>query len=155
MKRILKSKKGESYIYVCVLVIFISALVSVVIMYMGLTAQVQTQKREVKQKLDSCMSELSIEAFDSIKQGNHSSSIIDHARIRQKANETLGFSSASTQSLSSIGNSTMSRPSVTTMTGNGFGVSVKYTLTFPIKWNGRTFTSLRVPVTVTSFYKFK
>ena len=40
IKQTAYSKKGESYIYVCVLVLFISMLVSVVIMYMGLMAQV-------------------------------------------------------------------------------------------------------------------
>ena len=37
IKQAASSKKGESYIYLCVLVLFISMLVSVVIMYMGLT----------------------------------------------------------------------------------------------------------------------
>lgn len=58
IKQTASSKKGESYIYVCVLVLFISMLVSVVIMYMGLMAQVQIQKRDVKMKLDSCVSEI-------------------------------------------------------------------------------------------------
>ena len=37
----LKNKRGDSYIYLCVIVLFISLLVSVVILYMGLTAQIQ------------------------------------------------------------------------------------------------------------------
>ena len=40
-----------------------------VILYMGLLAQVQIQKRDVKNKLDSCVAEYATEAFDSIKQG--------------------------------------------------------------------------------------
>ena len=40
--------KGESYIPVCVLVLFLSALVSVLILYIGTMAQVQAQKRDVK-----------------------------------------------------------------------------------------------------------
>ena len=42
------SNKGESYIPVCVLVLFLSALVSVLILYIGTMAQVQAQKRDVK-----------------------------------------------------------------------------------------------------------
>lgn len=71
IKQTASSKKGESYFYLCVLVLFISMLVSVVIMYMGLMAQVQIQKRDVKMKLDSCVSEFATEAFDSIKQGDN------------------------------------------------------------------------------------
>lgn len=51
------SNKGESYIPVCVLVLFLSALVSVLILYIGTMAQVQAQKRDVKTKLDSVISE--------------------------------------------------------------------------------------------------
>lgn len=68
-KRINKSicsRKGESYIYVCVLVLFISMLVSVVILYMGLMAPVQIQKRDVKTKLDSCISEYATLALQSV-----------------------------------------------------------------------------------------
>ena len=49
--------KGESYIPVCVLVLFLSALVSVLILYISTMAQVQAQKRDVKTKLDSVISE--------------------------------------------------------------------------------------------------
>ena len=68
IKQAVSSKTGEAYIYVCVLVLFISMLVSVVILYMGLLAQVQIQKRDVKNKLDSCVAEYATEAFDTIKQ---------------------------------------------------------------------------------------
>ena len=51
------SNKGESYIPVCVLVLFLSALVSVLILYIGTMAQVQAQKRDVKTKLDSVISD--------------------------------------------------------------------------------------------------
>ena len=61
--------KGESYIPVCVLVLFLSALVSVLILYIGTMAQVQAQKRDVKTKLDSVVSEYAAEMFDAIKQG--------------------------------------------------------------------------------------
>lgn len=48
IKQATSSKKGESYIYVCVLVLFISALVSVVIMYMGLMSELtELQQRRI------------------------------------------------------------------------------------------------------------
>ena len=76
-KNAISSTKGESYVFVCVIVLFISALVSVAIMYMGLMAQVQIQKRDVKIKLDNCITEYAVEAFDSIKQGESLESVID------------------------------------------------------------------------------
>ena len=90
-KQAICSKKGESYIYVCVLVLFISMLVSVVIMYMGLMAQVQIQKRDVEMKLDNIVSEYAVEAFDSIKQGENLDRVIDLNKLKQNAYTELGF----------------------------------------------------------------
>ena len=142
LKQTISSIKGESYIYVCVLVLFISMLVSVVIMYMGLMAQVQIQKRDVEMKLDNCITKYAVEAFDSIKQGESVDRVIDLNKLKQNAYAGLGFSA-------------MSRPTIQTLSGNGFGLTATYTVTFPISWGGKTFTELTVPITVTSYYKFK
>ena len=148
------SKKGEAYIYVCVLVLSISMLVSVVILYMGLLAQVQIQKRDVKNKLDSCVAEYATEAFDSIKQGDNYE-LLDLEKLKENAYRHLGFGSDDTSITYDNGNCTMSRPTVTTLSGNGFGLTATYTVSFPISWGGKTFADLQVPITVTSYYRFK
>ena len=158
LKRISKaisSKKGESYIYVCVLVLFISMLVSVVIMYMGLMAQVQIQKRDVKMKLDSCISEFAVEAFDSIKQGENLDRVIDLDERNQNAYTELGFNAYAQSITFPNGNCEMSRLTITTLSGNGFGLTATYTVTFPVEWGGKTFADLNVPITITSYYKIK
>ena len=154
-KQAICSKKGESYIYVCVLVLFISMLVSVVIMYMGLMAQVQIQKRDVEMKLDNIVSEYAVEAFDSIKQGENLDRVIDLNKLKQHAYTELGFNAYATSITYPNGNCKMSRPTITTLSGNGFGLTATYTVTFPVKWGGKTFADLTVPITVTSYYKFK
>ena len=154
-KQAICSKKGESYIYVCVLVLFISMLVSVVIMYMGLMAQVQIQKRDVEMKLDNIVSEYAVEAFDSIKQGENLDRVIDLEKLKQNAYMELGFNAYATSITYPNGNCKMSRPTSTTLSGNGFGLTATYTVSFPVKWGGRTFADLTVPITVTSYYKFK
>ena len=154
-KQAICSKKGESYIYVCVLVLFIPMLVSVVIMYMGLMAQVQIQKRDVEMKLDNIVSEYAVEAFDSIKQGENLDRVIDLNKLKQTAYTELGFNAYATSITYPNGNCKMSRPTITTLSGNGFGLTATYTVSFPIQWGGRTFADLTVPITVTSYYKFK
>lgn len=151
----ISSKKGESYIYLCVLVLFISALVSVVIFYMGLMAQVQIQKRDVKAKLDSCIAEYATIAFDSIKQGDKYEEMLDLDKLKANAYNHLGFSASDTSITYENGNCKMSRPNIRTLSGNGFGLTASYTVTFPVKWGGKTFIDLTVPITVTSYYKFK
>ena len=154
-KQVVSSKKGEAYIYVCVLVLFISMLVSVIIMYMGLMAQVQIQKRDVKNKLDSCVAEYATEAFDSIKQGDNYEFMLDLEKLKENAYTHLGFSAHDASITYDNGNCTMSRPIVTALSGNGFGLTATYTVSFPISWGGKTFADLQVPITVTSYYKFK
>ncbi len=155
LKQTISSIKGESYIYVCVLVLFISMLVSVVIMYMGLMAQVQIQKRDVEMKLDNCITKYAVEAFDSIKQGESVDRVIDLNKLKQNAYAGLGFSAYAQSIIYNNGNCSMSRPTIQTLSGNGFGLTATYTVTFPISWGGKTFTELTVPITVTSYYKFK
>lgn len=148
--------KGESYIPVCVLVLFLTALVSVLILYIGTMAQVQAQKRDVKTKLDSVVSEYATEMFDAIKQGAPSERYIDYDRLIRKTYAKLGFPSDTvTEYAYPNGNCLMKRPQITALKGDGFGITVRYTVVFPIRWNGKTYQSLKVPITVSSYYKFK
>ena len=155
--KILKSKKGEgTYIYLCVLILVISMLLSVLILYMGLLSQVQIQKRDVKTKLDSVISEYATEMFGAIKQGAPSEQYIDYDGLVRKTYAKLGFPSDTvTEYAYPNGNCVMMRPQVTALKGDGFGITVRYTVVFPIKWNGNTYKSLEVPITVSSYYKFK
>lgn len=156
IKEALKGKNGDAYIWLCVIVVFISMLLSVLILYMGLLSQVQIQKREVKTKLDSVVSEYAAEMFDAIKQGAPSERYIDYDGLVRKTYAKLGFSSDTvTEYAYPNGNCVMMRPQITALKGDGFGITVRYTVVFPIKWNGNTYQSLKVPITVSSYYKFK
>ncbi len=152
---ILKDKKGESYIYLCVIVIFIAMLVSVLILYMGLTTQVQAQKRDVKAKLDGYISDYSVEIFNTLKQGQHFTDYIDWNELESGALATLGFSDVTDSEYVYANGIRMERPEITTLSGNGFGVKIDYTVYFPVKWNGERYADLKIPITVTSYYKFK
>lgn len=153
--RKLKSNSGESYIYLCVIVVFISMLLSVVILYMGLTVQVQMQKRDVKNKLDSYVSEYSTQVFDAIKQGDHYADHMDWSDFEKQALASLGFDNDAVSTYDYPNGTAMTRPVVTVMKGNGFGIIVNYQAVLPVKWNGQTYSQLVVPITVSSYYKFK
>ena len=156
IKEALKDKNGDAYIWLCVIVVFISMLLSVLILYMGLLSQVQIQKREVKTKLDSVVSEYAAEMFDAIKQGAPSERYIDYDGLVRKAYAKLGFPSDTvTEYPYSNGNCVMMRPQVTSLKGDGFGITLHYTAVFPIVWNGKTYGDLSIPVTVSSYYKIR
>lgn len=87
---------------------------------------------------------------------NEYESHIDYAEFKGGVYPKMGFpTSDATVYRYDNGNCTMTRPTVTVLRGDGFGLTLRYTAIFPIRWNGKTYQSLKVPITVSSYYKFK
>lgn len=156
MMKILKSKKGEgTYIYLCVLILVISMLLSVLILYMGLCAQVQIQKRDMKHKLDGYISDYATVAFNAVKQGEAYEIYVDYENLANGCLPFLGFTQSDSVYRYDNGNCTLVEPEVKVLRGEGFGITLHYTAVFPIVWNGKTYGDLSIPVTVSSYYKIK
>lgn len=156
MMKILKSKKGEgTYIYLCVLILVISMLLSVLILYMGLCAQVQIQKRDMKHKLDGYISDYATVAFNAVKQGEAYEIYVDYENLANGCLPSLGFTQSDSVYRYDNGNCTLVGPEVKVLRGEGFGITLHYTAVFPIVWNGKTYGDLSIPVTVSSYYKIK
>lgn len=156
MMKILKSKKGEgTYIYLCVLILVISMLLSVLILYMGLCAQVQIQKRDMKHKLDGYISDYATVAFNAVKQGEAYEIYVDYENLANGCLPSLGFTQSDSVYRYDNGNCTLVEPEVKVLRGEGFGITLHYTAVFPIVWNGKTYGDLSIPVAVSSYYKIK
>lgn len=156
MMKILKSKKGEgTYIYLCVLILVVSMLLSVLILYMGLCAQVQIQKRDMKHKLDGYISDYATVAFNAVKQGEAYEIYVDYENLANGCLPSLGFTQSDSVYRYDNGNCTLVEPEVKVLRGEGFGITLHYTAVFPIVWNGKTYGDLSIPVTVSSYYKIK
>ena len=156
MMKILKSKKGEgTYIYLCVLILVISMLLSVLILYMGLLSQVQIQKRDMKHKLDGYISDYATVAFNAVKQGEAYEIYVDYENLANGCLPSLGFTQSDSVYRYDNGNCTLVGPEVKVLRGEGFGITLHYTAVFPIVWNGKTYGDLSIPVTVSSYYKIK
>lgn len=156
MMKILKNKKGEgTYIYLRVLILVISMLLSVLILYMGLCAQVQIQKRDMKHKLDGYISDYATVAFNAVKQGEAYEIYVDYENLANGCLPSLGFTQSDSVYRYDNGNCTLVEPEVKVLRGEGFGITLHYTAVFPIVWNGKTYGDLSIPVTVSSYYKIK
>ncbi len=84
-----------------------------------------------KDQLDSVVSEYAAEMFDAIKQGAPSEQYIDYDGLVRKTYARLGFPSDTvTEYPYPNGNCVMKRPQVTSLKGDGFGVTVRYTVVF-------------------------
>ena len=156
IKKKLNSQNGEAYFYLCVIVVFFCMLISVLILYISLTAQVQIQKKDIRSKLDNLLASHAAEEYDSLKQGAEMEDYFAWSILESKTYEALGFPVESdTVYIYENGNCRMTRPTVTILKGNGFGVKVDYLAIFPIQWNGTVYSELEIPVTVTSYYRMK
>jgi hypothetical protein len=123
---------------------------------MSLTAQVQIQKKDVQAKLDSYVAGYAPNAYDALKQGSSKDSYIDWNTLLYDTYPALGFDDESdTHYYYENGNCLITRPNVTVLQGEGFGVTVEYIAIFPVVWNGKSYSNLEIPVTVTSYYKMK
>lgn len=138
--RILKTKNGEGYVWLAVLILFLSLLTSVLLLYLTLCGQVLNERRERKQALDSYLAEFAKASYDAIRQGDRYADVIDYDKLTDNCQSALGLPDDT---------------EVILERGNGFGLTVRYTLKIPVMWNGRTFGSLSVPMRVSSFYEEK
>lgn len=105
----------------------------------GLCGQVLNERREKKQALDSYLAEFAKVSYDAIRQGDGYADAIDYDKLVDGCPTAIGVTDAE----------------VTLERGNGFGLTVSYTLKIPVSWNGRTFGTLSVPMRVSSFYEKK
>lgn len=154
LKKILKNKNGESYIYLCVIILFISLLLSVIILYMGLMAQVRVQKHNTKARLDGYVTESAVKAFNDLKQGENYANTFDWYSFENGVYKALGFEDD--DEIYEYSNGTkMTRPTVTVLNGEGFGIKIEYTAIYPINWNGKTYADMEIPVTIVSYFKGK
>ena len=67
----LKNKRGEGYVKVCVLIIVICMILSVFVTFASAVNVVRLTERNSKTVLESYLMKNSIEIYDSIKQGNN------------------------------------------------------------------------------------
>ena len=156
MKKALENKRGNSYVWLCVVVLVASMLFSVLMLYLGLTAQVALQKRDVQARLDGYVSSYAADAFEGLKHGVNYADYLDRQTFADGVCPALGFADDSQETLVyPNGDCVMNRPTVTTRFEDGYGVTVAYTAVFSVRWNGKTFADLTVPVTVSSDYKTK
>lgn len=153
MKKALYSRNGNSFVWLCVVVLVSSMLFSVLLLYLSLTAQVAAQKRDVQAKLDSYVSASAVESFNSLKHGSNFTEYLDREAFASGICPALGFEDESQEIYEYPNGSTMTRPECTTFFENGYGVTVRYTASFPVAWNRNTFANLTIPVTVSSYFK--
>jgi|GEM_PF-866615 len=154
--RTLENKKAFSYILVCVVIIVLVMFVSVFIQYAFVYHIANTQKEETQLKLDGYVTRYAIEKYNALKQGAAYDEMIEREKLVDGAYTLLGFKKSGGVSRTTMTDGekvyTMSKPTVTALDGDSFGVKVNYHLSIPFEVFGKKVADIDVPVEIISKY---
>ena len=155
--KMLRNKKGFSYILTCVLVLAVVMMIAVSVQYSLVFSLVRSEKEASRLALDSLVTKYAVEQYDALKQGEAYASHIDRAQLVRRAYGTLGFADAGiTEKTVSKGDAsyTVSRPEITADSGS-IGVTVQYTMTVPFRAFGRIVAEIPIPVKINAMLNEK
>ncbi len=152
--KLLKSKKAEGYILTCVLIIIFVAIFSIIFTYSASITKVNVMRENTKVVLDSFVTQNSTEIYNSIKQGNDYTEILDTEEFRTELISfcTLEINDGMLYSYDADGNELyhITEPVLSFREANELELVVNYTITIPMWFAGNQFPSANIPIEVTS-----
>lgn len=151
----LANKKGFSYILTCVIILITVMIVFVSLQYAFVYHIAAEQKRETQLKLDGYITQCAVKNFDALKQGAAWDEFIDSMEIVDGAYELLGFPGLRSEPVVTEGKYSMSRPDIYALSGDCFGVRVRYEITVPFEAFGRKIADIVIPIEIQSRYTEK
>lgn len=152
--KLLKSKKAEGYILPCVLIIIFVAIFSIIFTYSSSITKVNVMRENTKVVLDSFVTQNSTEIYNSIKQGNDYTEILDIEEFRTELISfcTLEINDGMLYSYDADGKELyhISEPVLSFREANELELVVNYTISIPMWFAGNQFPSANIPIEVTS-----
>lgn len=153
MKKI-KSTKAEGYIVPCVFVLIFAMIFAMIFTYSASISKVEMMRENTKVVLDSFVTQNSTEIYNSIKQGNDYTEVIDADEFR---NELISFCTLETEngmlySIDTDGQELfhITEPTISFREENELELVVNYTLSIPIWFAGNEIPTVNIPLEVTS-----
>ena len=151
---LLKSKKAEGYILPCVLIIIFVAIFSIIFTYSASITKVNVMRENTKVVLDSFVTQNSTEIYNSIKQGNDYTEILDTDEFRTELISfcTLEINDGILYSYDADGKELyhITEPILSFREANELELVVNYTITIPMWFAGNQFPSANIPIEVSS-----
>lgn len=155
MKKTLSNKTGFSYILTCVIILITVMIVFISLQYAFVYHIAAEQKRETQLKLDGYITQCAVKNFDALKQGAAWDEFIDSMEMVDGAYDLLGFPDLRSEAIVAEGKYEMSRPDIYVLSGDCFGVRVRYEITVPFEAFGRKVADIVVPIEIQSRYTEK
>lgn len=151
---ILKNKKGEGYVSICVLILVIVMIFSGIFVYASVVSIVDMSRENCKVVLDSYVAQNATKIYHSIKQGNNYTESISTEDFIDSLTDfcTLDQTSTMLYSYDSDGNLIylMSKPQMSFRQENKLEIVVHYTISVPIYFAGQNIDVANIPIEIVS-----
>ena len=148
----IKNKRGEGYIQVCVLVIVICMILSVFVTFASAVNVVRLVERNSKTVLESYLTKNSIEIYNSIKQGTNDAEELDSDVFITDLTSFCTFVNVGKYYYHKDANGRteyyISKPTVGFTETGKLKLYVSYTLYVPIYFDNVRIQTARIPITV-------
>lgn len=154
-----KNKKGEGYVFVCVLILVFMMTFSVIFVYTGMITEIRLQKTNTKMVFDSFITKNSILIFNNIKQGNNATehletesfytALKDFCTLDEKDNLYYAVDDEGTEIFH------LTKPRIDFVEEDKLALSLKYEMYIPVRFAGHTVTTAEVPIRISSILNSK
>lgn len=152
--KLLKSSKAEGYIVPCVFILIFAMIFAIIFTYSASISKVNVMRENTKVVLDSFVTQNSTEIYNSIKQGNDYTEVIDTEEFRSSLISfcTLEIESGKLYSYDADGKELyhITEPVLSFRETNELELVVNYTISIPLWFVGHQFPSANIPIEVTS-----
>lgn len=152
--KLLKSNKAEGYIVPCVFILIFAMIFAIIFTYSASISKVNLMRENTKVVLDSFVTQNSTEIYNSIKQGNDYTEVIDTEEFRTSLISfcTLEIEDGKLYSIDGDGKELyhITEPVLSFREENELELVVNYTISVPLYFAGIEFPSANIPIEVTS-----
>ena len=150
----LKNQKGEGYIVPCVFILIFAMIFAMIFTYSASISKVNLMRENTKVVLDSFLTQNSTKIYNSIKQGNDYTEVIDTEEFRTSLISfcTLEIDDGMLYSYDADGKELyhITEPVLSFREANELELVVNYTISIPLWFAGHQFPSANIPIEVTS-----
>lgn len=150
----LESIKGEGYVTPCVLAFIFVGIFSIIFTYSGTISKVNIMKENTKVVLDSFVTQNATEIYNSIKQGNDYTEVIDVEEFRTSLISfcTLEINNGMLYNTDADGKELfhITEPQLSFRETNELELVVNYTISIPMWFAGNQIRTVVIPIEVTS-----
>ena len=150
----LDNKKAEGYIVPCVFILIFAMIFAMIFTYSASITKVNLMRENTKVVLDSFVTQNSTEIYNSIKQGNDYTEVIDTDEFRTSLISFCTFETENGMLYSYDADGKelyhITEPTLSFCEANELELVVNYTISIPLWFAGHQFTSANIPIEVIS-----